>query len=102
MKRNRWQRIDATVELCEPTVGTDKLRYTLTISYEVDGELFVTDALSNQPLEESSRVTLEYDTRDPRRNSLNYPRRERRLFIVVTCCAAAILAVLLGIAIFGL
>ena len=108
---SRWKRAKATVELCERRRrhrdGTrlkprDRLRYAITISYPVDGDLYLTDVVSNKPLKEGSRVTVQYDPLDPRRNSLNHPRRERKAFLIAACCVGAVLFILLVIALFGL
>jgi hypothetical protein len=107
----RWKRAKATVELCQRRRrhrdGTrltprDRLRYAITISYPVDGDLYLTDVVSNKPLKEGSRVVVQYDPVDPRRNSLNHPRRERKAFAIALAVAAPILLVLLVIALFGL
>jgi hypothetical protein len=68
----------------------------------VEGDLYLTDVVSNQPLKEGSRVTLQYDPIDPRRNSLNHPPRERKAFLISACCAGVLVLMLLVIALFGL
>jgi hypothetical protein len=106
-----WKRTRATVELCERRRryrdGTriaprERCRYAITLSYPVRGDLYVTDVVSNEPLKEGSRVTLEYDSLDPRHNSLNQPRRERAAFRVAPIFAALMLLPLLAIALIGL
>lgn len=107
----RWRRAKATVELCERRRhhrdGTrltprDRFRYAITVSYPVDGDLYLTDIVSNEPLKEGSRVTVQYDPLDPRRNSLNHPRKERKAFAIALAVVAPILLILLVIALFGL
>ena len=108
---HRWKRAKATVELCErrrrhrdgtrPT-RRDPFRYAITISYPVEGDLYLTDVVSNKPLKEGSRHTLQYDPIDPRRNSLNHPRRERKAFLVALIFGGLGLLVLLAIALVGL
>ena len=103
MKRTRWKRTNATVELCEPSQpSSSESRYAVTISYQLEGELYLTDFISDQPLSEGSDVTVEYDSLDPRRNSLNHPRRERRAFLVALIFGALGLLLLLAIALVGL
>lgn len=111
MSRARWKRTRATVELCtrRPRYrdGTrvtprERCRYAITISYPAQGDLYVTDVVSNKPLKEGSRVTVEYDSLDPRHNSLNYPRRERTAFRLALIFAALILVPLLITALVGL
>jgi hypothetical protein len=106
-----WKRARATVELCERRRrhrdGTkinarDRYRYAITISYPVEGDLYLTDVVSNKPLKEGSRVTVQYDPIDPRRNSLNHPRRERKAFLVALIFGGLGLLVLLFIALIGL
>jgi Protein of unknown function (DUF3592) len=107
----RWKRAKATVELCERRRrhrdGTkinarERYRYAITISYPVEGDLYLTDVVSNKPLKEGSKVTLQYDPIDPRRNSLNHPRRERTAFLIALAVVAPIVLILLVIALFGL
>jgi hypothetical protein len=109
--RDRWKRARATVELCERRrhyrdgthlTSRDPYRYAITFSYPVNGDLYLTDVVSNKPLREGSRVTVQYDPIDPRRNSLNHPRRERKAFLIVACCAGFVVLILLLIAFFGL
>ena len=111
MSGRRWKRAKATVELCERRRrhrdGTrlssrDRYRYAITISYPVEGDLYLTDVVSNKPLKEGSRVTVQYDPIDPRRNSLNHPRRERKAFLVALIFGGLGLLVLLFIALIGL
>ena len=106
-----WKRAKATVELCErrrrhrdgtKVAPGERYRYAITISYPVEGDLYVTDVVSNKPLKEGSRVTLQYDPIDPRRNSLNHPRRERTAFLVTLIFGGLGLFVLLAIALIGL
>ena len=111
MSGHRWKRAKATVEFCHRRRrhrdGTrltprDRLRYAITISYPAGGDTYLTDVVSNKPLREGSHVTVQYDPLDPRRNSLNHPRRERRAFAIALGIAAPIVLVLLVIALFGL
>jgi hypothetical protein len=106
-----WKRAKATVELCErrrrhrdgtKITPRDRYRYAITISYPVEGDLYLTDVVSNKPLKEGSRVTVQYDPIDPRRNSLNHPRRERKAFLVALILGGLGLLVLLFIALIGL
>jgi hypothetical protein len=106
-----WKRARATVELCErrrrhrdgtKITSRERYRYAITFSYPVEGDLYLTDVVSNQPLKEGSRVTLQYDPIDPRRNSLNHPRRERKAFLVALIFGGLGLLVLLFIALIGL
>jgi hypothetical protein len=106
-----WKRARATVELCErrrrhrdgtKITSRERYRYAITFSYPVEGDLYLTDVVSNQPLKEGSRVTLQYDPIDPRRNSLNHPRRERTAFLVALIFGGLGLFVLLAIALIGL
>jgi hypothetical protein len=106
-----WKRAKATVELCErrrrhrdgtKITPRDRYRYAITISYPVEGDLYLTDVVSNKPLKEGSRVTVQYDPIDPRRNSLNHPRRERKAFLVALIFGGLGLLVLLFIALIGL
>ncbi len=107
----RWKRAKATVELCErrhqhrdgtPISPRDRFRYAITISYPVDGDLYLTDVVSNKPLRKGSFVTVRYDPLDPRLNSLNHPRRERKAFAIALAVVAPIVLILLVIAVFGL
>ncbi len=107
----RWKRARATVELCERRRrhrdGTkinprERYRYAITISYPVEGDLYLTDVVSNRPLKEGSRVTVQYDPIDPRRNSLNHPRRERKAFLIAVAIAGVFVLILFVIALFGL
>jgi len=105
----RWKRARATVELCERrrhhrdgTKLTSRYRYAITFSYPVEGDLYLTDVVSNKPLREGSRVTLQYDPIDPRRNSLNHPPREHKAFLIALGIVAPIVLILLAIALFGL
>lgn len=111
MSSRRWKRARATVELCERrrrhrdgthVAPRDRYRFAITLSYPVEGDLYLTDVVSNKPLREGSKVTVQYDPEDPRRNSLNYPRRERKAFVIVACCAGVLVLLLLVIALFGL
>ena len=106
-----WKRARATVELCErrrrhrdgtKITSRERYRYAITFSYSVEGDLYLTDVVSNKPLKEGSRVTLQYDPIDPRRNSLNHPRRERTAFLVALIFGGLGLFVLLAIALIGL
>ena len=108
---HRWKRARATVELCERRRrhrdGTritrrDRYRYAIPFSYPVEGDLYLTDVVSNKPLKEGSRVTVQYDPIDPRRNSLNHPRRERKAFYIALGIVTPIVLILLVIALFGL
>jgi hypothetical protein len=107
----KWKRARATVELCQrrrrhrdgtKIAPRDRCRYAITLSYPVAGDLYVTDVVSNTPLKEGSRVTVEYDPIDPRRNSLNHPPRERKALLIAACCAGVLVLILLVIALFGL
>lgn len=111
MNSRSWKQARATVELCTRRRryrdGTrltrhDRLRYAITVSYPVAGDLYITDIVSNRPLKEGSNVTVEYDPLDPRINSLNRPRREHKAFLVALGIAAPVVLVLLVIALFGL
>lgn len=110
-RSHRWKRAKATVELCErrrrhrdgtKITPRERYRYAITISYPVEGDLYLTDVVSNKPLKEGSRVALQYDPIDPRRNSLNHPHRERTAFYVTLAIAAFFVFILLVIALFGL
>jgi hypothetical protein len=110
-RSRRWKRAKATVELCERRHqhrdGTkinqrDCYRYAITISYPVEGDVYLTDVVSNRPLRQGSRVTVQYDPIDPRRNSLNHPRRERTAFYIALAIAGVVVFILLVIALFGL
>ncbi len=110
-RSRRWKRARATVELCarrrRRRDGTkinsrDRYRYAITFSYPVEGDLYLTDVVSNKPLKEGSRVTVQYDPIDPRRNSLNHPRRERTAFYIALAIAGVVVFILLVIALFGL
>ena len=107
----RWKRAKATVELCERrrrhrdgtrVAPRERYRYAITISYPVEGDLYLTDVVSNKPLKEGSKVTLQYDPIDPRRNSLNHPPRERKALLIVAAIAGIGVFVLLVITLFGL
>ena len=111
MSSRRWKRAKATVELCERRRrhrdGTkinprERYRYAITFSYPVEGDLYLTDVVSNKPLKEGSRVIVQYDPLDPRVNSLNHPPRERKALLIVACCAGVVVFILLVIALFGL
>src|ERR1700759_1441072 len=111
MSSRRWKRAKATVELCERRRrhrdGTkisprERYRYAITISYPVEGDLYLTDVVSDKPLKEGSRVTVQYDPIDPRRNSLNHPRRERKALLVAACRSGGLVLILLVVALFGL
>lgn len=111
MSSHRWKRARATVELCERRRrhrdGTritrrERYRYAITISYPVEGDLYLTDVVSNKPLKEGSKVTVQYDPVDPRVNSLNHPRRERIAFRVALIFGCLGFLVLLAIAVLGL
>ena len=110
-RSRKWKRAKATVELCERRRrhrdGTrinrrERYRYAITISYPVEGDLYLTDVVSNKPLKEGSKVTVQYDPIDPRRNSLNHPRRERTAFYIALAVAGVFVFILLVIALFGL
>ena len=111
MSSRRWKRARATVELCErrhqhrdgtqPT-PRERYRYAITFSYPVEGDLYLTDVVSNKALKKGSRVTVQYDPIDPRRNSLNHPRRERTAFYIALAVASVAVFILLVIALFGL
>jgi len=107
----RWKRARATVELCERRhhhrdgtrlTARERYRYAITFSYPVEGDLYLTDVVSNKPLREGSKVTLQYDPIDPRRNSLNHPRREHKAFLIALGIVTPIVLILLVIALFGL
>jgi hypothetical protein len=107
----RWKRARATVELCErrrrhrdgtKLTPRERYRYAITISYPVEGDLYLTDVVSNKPLKEGSKVVVQYDPIDPRVNSLNHPRREHKAFLIALAIVAPIVLVLLVIALFGL
>ncbi len=107
----RWKRARATVELCErrrrhrdgtKIAPRERYRYAITFSYPVEGDLYLTDVVSNKPLKEGSRVTVQYDPIDPRRNSLNHPRREHKAFLIAVAIAGVVVMILLVIALFGL
>jgi hypothetical protein len=96
-----WKRARATVELCARR-RRDRYRYAITVSYPVEGDLFITDVVSETPLREGSKVLVEYDPLDPRVNSLNHPRREGKAFRVALILAGLGLFLLLIIALIGL
>lgn len=107
----RWKRARATVEFCHRrrrhrdgtrVAPRERFRYAITLSYPADGDTYLTDVVSNKPLKEGSHVTVQYDPIDPRRNSLNHPRRERKAFAIALAIAAPIVLILLVIAMFGL
>jgi hypothetical protein len=107
----RWKRAKATVELCErrrrhrdgtKITRNDRHRFAITFSYPVEGELYITDIVSNRPLREGSKHVVQYDPLDPRRNSLNHPRRERTAFLAALIFGGLGLFVLLVIALIGL
>ncbi len=107
----RWKRARATVELCErrrrhrdgtKIAPRERYRYAITFSYPVEGDLYLTDVVSNKPLKEGARVTVQYDPMDPRRNSLNHPRRENKAFLIAVAIAGVVVMILLVIALFGL
>jgi hypothetical protein len=111
MSSRRWKRARATVELCErrrrhrdgtKITSRERYRYAITFSYPVEGDLYLTDVVSNRPLKEGSRVFVQYDPVDPRRNSLNHPRRERKAFLIALAIVAPVVLILLVIALFGL
>jgi hypothetical protein len=111
MHSRRWKRTRATVELCQRrrryrdgtrVAPRERCRYAITLSYPVAGDLYITDLVSNKPLKQGSRVTVDYDSLDPRRNSLNHPRRERAAFRLALIFGALILLPLLFIALIGL
>ena len=111
MSSRRWKQAKATVELCERRRnhrdGTrlnsrDPLRYAITFSYPVNGDLYLTDVVSNKPLREGSKVLVQYDPLDPRRNSLNHPRRERKAFMIAVAIGGFAVLILLVIALVGL
>lgn len=107
MSRRRWKRAKATVELCQrrPSPPTTARRrrphkhrdYAVTLSYQIQGELFLTDVVTRRPLKEGSHLILGYDSLDPRRNTLNHPPvyRSRAFLIFVGCFAAGVLLLLL-------
>jgi hypothetical protein len=106
-----WKRAKATVELCarrrRHRDGTrlnrrDRYRYAITVSYPVAGDLYITDVVSNTPLKEGSKVVVQYNPLDPRINSLNHPRRERKAFYAALALAGVIVLMLLTIVLFGL
>jgi hypothetical protein len=80
----------------------DRCRYAITVSYPVEGDLYITDVVSETPLREGSKVLVEYDPLDPRVNSLNHPRREGKAFRVALILAGLGLFLLLIIALIGL
>jgi Protein of unknown function (DUF3592) len=111
MSGRRWKRAKATVEFCHRRrrhrdgrriSGRNRFRYAITLSYPAEGDTYLTDVVSNKPLREGSHVTVEYDPLDPRRNSLNHPRLERKAFYIALGIAAPIVLILLVIALFGL
>jgi hypothetical protein len=111
MSRGRWKQIKATVELCERRRrhrdGTrlaprERCRYAITLSYPVEGDLYITDVVSNRPFKEGAKVTVEYDPLDPRHNSLNRPRREHKAFLIVLGCAGGLVFLLLLLALAGI
>jgi hypothetical protein len=111
MSGRRWKRAKATVEFCHRRrrhrdgrriFGRNRLRYAITLSYPAGGDTYLTDVVSNKPLKEGSHVTVQYDPLDPRRNSLNHPRREHKAFLIALAIAAPIVLILLAIALFGL
>lgn len=111
MGARAWKRAKATVELCarrrRNRDGTrvnrrDRYRYAITFSYPVEGDLYITDVVSNTPLKEGSKHIVQYDPLDPRINSLNHPPREHKAFMIVACCVGAVLLILLALAVFGL
>jgi hypothetical protein len=124
MSSRQWKRTRATVELCarrrrhrDGTRGVpgelvrwgatrlnhrDRYRYALTFSYPVAGDLYITDAVSNTPLKEGSKVIVQYDPLDPRINSLNHPPREHKNFMLAVSIAGVAALILLVIAICGL
>src|SRR5579875_1424897 len=111
MSARAWKRAKATVELCarrrRNRDGTrvsrrDRYRYAITFSYPVEGDLYITDVVSNTPLKEGSKVIVQYDPVDPRINSLNRPPREHKAFVIAACCTGVVLFILLAIAVFGL
>lgn len=111
MSDREWKRARATVELCarrrRHRDGTrltrrDRYRYAITVSYPVEGDLYITDVVSNTPLKEGSRVLVEYDPIDPRVNSLNHPRREGEAFRLALILGGLGFFVLLLIALIGL
>jgi len=111
MSGPRWKRARATVEFCHRRrthrdrtrlSPHERFRYAITISYPAEGDTYLTDVVSNKPLKEGAHVTVQYDPLDPRRNSLNYPRRERKAFAIALAIVAPIVLILLAIALFGL
>lgn len=111
MRGQRWKRAHATVEFCHRRRrhrdGTrltprDRFRYAITVSYPAAGDTYLTDLVSNKPLKEGSHFTVQYDPLDPRRNSLNHPRRERKAYTIALAIAAPVVLILLVIALFGL
>lgn len=110
MSDRRWKRARATVEFCHRRRrhrdGTrissrSRYRYAITLSYPAEGDTYLTDVVSNKPLKEGSHVTVAYDPLDPRRNSLNHPRRERKAFAIALAVIAPLVLILLVIALFG-
>lgn len=111
MGARAWKRAKATVELCarrrRNRDGTrvtprDRYRYAITFSYPVEGDLYITDVVSNTPLKEGSKVIVQYDPIDPRINSLNRPPREHKAFVIAASIAGFFLLILLVIALVGL
>jgi len=111
MSARKWKRAKATVEFCHRRRrhrdGTrltprERFRYAITLSYPAAGDTYLTDVVSNKPLKEGSRVTVQYDPLDPRRNSLNHPRRERTAFYIALAVAGVAVFILFVIALFGL
>jgi hypothetical protein len=111
MSSRRWKRARATVELCErrrrhrdgtKITSRERYRYAITFSYPVEGDLYLTDVVSNKPLKEGSKVVVQYDPIDPRVNSLNHPRRERTAFYIALAIAGIFVFILFVIALFGL
>jgi len=111
VSHREWKRARATVELCarrrRHRDGTrlsrrDRCPYAITLSYPVAGDLYITDVVSETPLKEGSKLLVEYDSFDPRINSLNHPRRERKAFRIALILGALGLFLTLFIALIGL
>lgn len=111
MRRKGWKPATATVELCEPRQinpanrlpSLSRFEYDITVTYSVDGDLYLSDIVRFAPLDEGSQLPIRYDPEDPRRNSLTHPQALRyTAFVVVLGCFAAALILLLILTMFGL
>lgn len=111
MRRSGWKPATATVELCEPRQinpanrlpSLKRFEYHITATYQVDGNLFLTDIVRFSALDEGSQLPIRYDPEDPRRNTLNHPRTlGYTAFAVVLGCFAAAVLLLLLVALAGL